>query len=536
VRSVRHRSLGNLLMSPLRARRLGVLTTALLTVGLLAPTAVSAAPTGSAATLGLRGSEREATVSAMQSTAATGITIRDLSFACPDGVPRAPFTDMPSGGAFSREVDCLVWYEITAGKTPTTYAPTSTVTRQQMAVFLYRLLEHADIPLPPAPTKSAFRDVPATGEAGRAINILASAELAAMLDGERLVTGVSSNLYNPAGTVSRAQMGSFIARFLRGVAAYGGAEFTDGHCGDPSRPYEGCFVDERLIPSVHRGNVAELYQFGVVAGRGGGKYDPGSNVTRGQMSAFLMRLTDVLAEARLVYTPDAFQEVFVDRGNAVAPCSNTGRDGSEGKPFCTIQAAIQAAGQRTRKVVDVIVIGRDGQPAYAENVTLASGKAYEINLYGDHASGDLVDIAGSVTIAGDAVDDYNLVASFRVDGATAFHVGTKGAAVLVDVETLGSGTGVRVDQDGEFLAAYSWLASSTTSLDVVRTYEAGAIVTDFLAATDAYVVLPAGTTSTRATEIFYAYFLDPELENIFDLEPVEATLPSGRRALTPKVL
>lgn len=521
-------------MSSLPARRFGVFAVALLTVGLLAPTAVSAAPTGSAATLGLRGSEREASVSAMQSTAATGITIRDLSFACPTGdVPRANFTDVPSGSAFSREVDCLVWYGITAGKTPTTYGPASAVTRQQMAVFLYRLLQYADIPLPTAPAKSKFHDVPATGEAGRAINILASAELAATLGGDPLVNGVTSTRYNPGGTVTRAQMGSFIARTLRGVADYGSAEFTDGHCGNPSRPYEGCFVDENDIPTAHRANVAELYQFGVVAGRGGGKYDPGSDVTRGQMSAFLMRMTDVLAESRLVFTPDAFQELIVDRGDAVAPCSNTGRDGSTTKPFCTIQAAIDAASARTRKIVDVYVVGRDGQPAYTENVTLQSGNAYAVNLYGDHASGDLVDIVGSVTIAGDTVDDYNEVASFRVNGPTAFDVRTTGLAMVADVETLGSGTGVLVDQEGEFWIAYSWLGSSTTSMDVVSTYGAGAIGTDFLAATDAYVVLPTGVTGTAATDIFSAYFLDAGLENFFEFGPAEGTLASGRQALVP---
>lgn len=472
----------------------------------------------------------------MQSTAATGITLRDLSFACPtgsDGVPRADFTDVPSGSAFSREIDCLVWYGITAGKTPTTYGPASDVTRQQMAVFLYRLLEYANIPLPAAPAKSKFRDVPATGEAGRAINILASAELAATLDGERLVTGVSSDRYNPGGTVTRAQMGSFIARVLRGVAAYGGAPIDDGHCGFPSRPDDGCFVDEDRIPTAQRANIAQLYRLGIVAGRGGGKYDPGSDVTRGQMSAFLMRLTDVFVQARFVYTPADFKELVVDRGDAVAPCSNTGRDGSETKPFCTIQAAIEAAKGLTEKFVTIYVLGRDGQPAYPENVTLESGNVYAVSLYGDHASGDLVDIVGSVTIAGDTVDDYNEVAFFRVEGPIAFNVGTTGLAMVTYVETLGSGTGVLVDQDGEFWIGYSWLRSSATLMDVMGTYAAGAVGTDFLTATDAYVVLPAGVTGTDATDIFSAFFLDPALENYFEFRPAEGTLASGRRALVP---
>ncbi|WP_169786692.1 S-layer homology domain-containing protein [Nitriliruptor alkaliphilus] len=275
------------------ARRLGVFTTSLLlTVGLLAPTAASAAPpSGSAASFGAS-SAAAADGPTARTASNSAIQVRDLSYACPkDRVPKAGFRDVPSSFNFAREIDCLVWYEITQGKTATEYAPNEFVTRQQMAVFIFRMLDDL-IELPEPPSRSQFHDVPATGEVGIAINTLASDELAEML-GVRIVSGKTATTYAPADRVTRAQMGSFIARTLEGLV-----EILDrGRC-------DGIFTDEGDIPPSHIDNVKLLCAAGIVTGRADGSYGPSADVTRAQMSAFLMRLMDIIVELEGTVPPD----------------------------------------------------------------------------------------------------------------------------------------------------------------------------------------------------------------------------------------
>ena len=80
--------------------------------------------------------------------------------------------------------------------------------------------------------------------------------------------------------------------------------------------------------------------------------DPYQSITRagaltevdpGSQAAFLMRTMDVFVEARVTLPPDAYVDVFVDRGSATTACSDAGRDGTRAKPFCSIQTGIDHA-------------------------------------------------------------------------------------------------------------------------------------------------------------------------------------------------
>ncbi len=75
-----------------------------------------------------------------QAVAATPPPLQDIrEFACPPGqVPDAGFTDT-EGNTFEFEIDCLAAYEITTGRTATTYAPGEEVSRVQMAQFIARV-------------------------------------------------------------------------------------------------------------------------------------------------------------------------------------------------------------------------------------------------------------------------------------------------------------------------------------------------------------------------------------------------------------
>jgi hypothetical protein len=74
----------------------------------------------------------------------------------PVEVPGAGFLDV--GGNFHREsIDCLTWWGIIQGRTATTFAPQSNVRRDQVASIVARLMEAAGIELPASPP-NAFTD------------------------------------------------------------------------------------------------------------------------------------------------------------------------------------------------------------------------------------------------------------------------------------------------------------------------------------------------------------------------------------------
>jgi hypothetical protein len=504
------------------ARLGGVATIVLLVLGLLAPAAV-AEPGPAGDTLRTRGSAF-APDGAVRAASTTPIAVRDLALACPSGrVPPAGFRDVPGGSTFARAIDCLVWYGLSQGTTATTYAPNAAVSRRQMAVFLHRLLDQVVV-LPEPPSTSTFTDVPATGEAGQAINVLASAELADLL-GVQVVTGRTRTTFDPNGRVTRAQMGSFINRVLGGVATYYGASIAQGNCGVEARPDEGCFPDEDAIAPIHRANVAALLRIGIVTGRVDGTYGPTADVTRGQMAAFLTRLLDVFVEAEVTVAPDRYADVYVDGGTPSAPCTPGGRDGSLTAPFCTIQAGIDRARTLDGYVVSVVV--RDGPDAYDGSVLLSSGDAFSVDLIGD---GLYVPVNGTIRIEGSTSRAANAVVGFSVAPLgqdPAIDVRTTGAAFVIDNVLLG-GRGLVVDQSGATAVLFNAIDVSLVGVDLVRTAFGSTAVAGnvFYDPTDVYVRAPSDAPGADVTLGTW------RSDNDFPAPPRIGD-SAGRRALLP---
>lgn len=279
-------------------RRLGALTAAIaLTATLVAPgVAAGEAPRGASLVTPSAGSAAAAgdtvTRSALQDDP---IQVRSLDDACPtDRVPSGGFGD--SAGVYGRAIDCLVWYEITAGRTATAFEPNGTVNRRQMAVFLHRMLDDI-VDLPSYGGSSGFADVPDEGFGSAEINVLASDEFAERFQ-VRIVSGRQDGRFDPGSRVTREQMGSFVARTLQAVANANEGTILPGSCGGP------CFEDDDRIAPAHRDNVHLLFQFGIVTGRANGDYDPKGDVLRGQMALFLTRTLDVVVESGGTVPPD----------------------------------------------------------------------------------------------------------------------------------------------------------------------------------------------------------------------------------------
>ena len=116
--------------------------------------------------------------------------------------PDHTFTDL-DGNTHEQAIGQLAEADIVLGRTPTSYAPERTVTRDQMASYLIRALEWAhDTPF--TATKSPFTDI-AGNTHEQAIDL--AYELG-------LTTGRTETTYAPRIEVRRDQMASFLVRLL----------------------------------------------------------------------------------------------------------------------------------------------------------------------------------------------------------------------------------------------------------------------------------------------------------------------------------
>jgi hypothetical protein len=210
---------------------------------------------------------------------------RTVAAACPSGqVPSAGFRDI-GGNTHATAIDCLAWWDVTQGLTPTSYGPAGTVTRQQMASFLARWLDDlaargTNLRAVPDAADNPFTDVRTGSTHERAISRLASVGI---------ITGTTATTFNPAGNVSRAQTAALVDRAL----AYArGASLPDAR---------DTFVDDN--GNRHEPTIDRLAHAGVIGGTGGYNFSPDQPVTRAAMASLVMRASDVLVSEGRVTPP-----------------------------------------------------------------------------------------------------------------------------------------------------------------------------------------------------------------------------------------
>jgi len=114
------------------------------------------------------------------------------------------FSDVPANYWSWQYIERLYSAGITGGclTSPLIYCPTTTVTRDQMAVFLLRG-EHGSTYNPPAATGTMFADVPSSHWAAAWIEQLAK---------EGITTGCGGGSYCPVAATNRAQMAVFLVK------------------------------------------------------------------------------------------------------------------------------------------------------------------------------------------------------------------------------------------------------------------------------------------------------------------------------------
>jgi len=116
----------------------------------------------------------------------------------PGGSPQAPFGDVARDRYYTAAVDWLFAQNITTGTAPNRFSPDDTVTRGQMATFLWRLEGS-----PAGSPRAGFSDVPAGRYYSDAVDWLLR---------RGITTGTGGNRYSPDDPVTRAQMATFLWR------------------------------------------------------------------------------------------------------------------------------------------------------------------------------------------------------------------------------------------------------------------------------------------------------------------------------------
>jgi hypothetical protein len=154
------------------------------------------------------------------------------------------------------------------GTAPVRYCPDTTVTRDQMAVFLLRGIHTSSYNPPAAGGSTGFGDVPTTYWAAAWIKQLAA---------EGITGGCGAGNYCPSGAVTRDQMAVFLLKSRHG------ASYTPPPVGGSTG-----FSD---VPATHWAAawIKQLAAEGITGGCSAGAYCPASPVTRAQMAVFLVR-------------------------------------------------------------------------------------------------------------------------------------------------------------------------------------------------------------------------------------------------------
>ncbi len=171
------------------------------------------------------------------------------------------FRDVPPSQPFNADITWLVAAGVTTGYDDGTFRPSTSITRQANAAFLYRLAGSPPFTPPAVPT---FSDVPPTQEFYLQIEWMYE---------EGLTTGYADGTFRPTGTVQRQATAAFLYRLAGQPPVPSGAPtFTD-------------------VPPGHvfHDAISWLAAVGVVTGYADGTFQPSSPVSRQAMAAFLHR-------------------------------------------------------------------------------------------------------------------------------------------------------------------------------------------------------------------------------------------------------
>lgn len=207
--------------------------------------------------------------------------------------------------------------------------------------------------------------------------------------------GRTPGAYDPASPVLRQQMALFLTR----MAARAGLALPTGDAG---------FTDLGALDEGTRAAVDAVAGFGIAAGVGDGRFDPGAAVTRGQMATFLDKLHGVVSGARFPSGPDAFDgddgTTHEASANAIASAGVgvgvTDRDFGAARPVTRGQMAGFLA-----RVLDIEVSAGHVPPAYPAAVERLASTGLPCTVVGTEGDDVLTGTEGADVLCGLGGDD-----------------------------------------------------------------------------------------------------------------------------------
>ena len=146
-------------------------------------------------------------------TRAQVVTVLHRMAGSPPGDWANPFWDVPASH-WAHDAITWAWESgITGGVSSTHFGVDSPVTREQLAVFLYRYAQDRGYDTSARGDLSGFRD-------GGAVSAYATQAMAWAV-GTGLISGVTSSTLSPQGSATRAQVATILSRFCQDVVPGG---------------------------------------------------------------------------------------------------------------------------------------------------------------------------------------------------------------------------------------------------------------------------------------------------------------------------
>ena len=191
----------------------------------------------------------------------------------PEGpAPPPEFADVDEGSVHAQSIEKVAALGITSGTTPTTFSPSDTVTRAQMATFVARTWEAAGRECPSSGAMS-FDDVASGSTHAAGIDCVSALGVA---------RGTADRTFSPSEPVTRAQMATFLARAWQAAGR---------ECSDVAAS---AFFDDVPADSTHAAGIACMASLRIARGTAAGTFSPSDTVTRAQMATFLARFHQAL--------------------------------------------------------------------------------------------------------------------------------------------------------------------------------------------------------------------------------------------------
>jgi hypothetical protein len=189
------------------------------------------------------------------------------------------FSDVPATFWAWKQIEAAAAAGVVQGYPEGDYQPTSTVTRDQMAVFIARAMCEGDANVPDGPETASFPDVPNTGYGADGTDPFWAYKYIEYAVANHVTVGYEDGLYHPDWEVTRGQMAAFMAR-----AMCGGEEYVPDPPGSPRFPD----VTEAVNSWCYK-HVEYIAGQGVTLGYPDGLYHPEVNVARDQMAVYISR-------------------------------------------------------------------------------------------------------------------------------------------------------------------------------------------------------------------------------------------------------